>query len=669
MPQKEEQKSRTPSGNIIQYQVKNIRTFFSPEKDFINESEENFKGETNSVQSSVKSVSTCQGVKKGVTSVTSQSYEDQNKQLDNTSDSEDESVYYATPPVTPARSKGILNRVQAAKLIKEDFKSSSDINMASLDPATVNQPDSNTESTPKQVVKQITEELQQMMDVTTDDEPQTMSVATVHAMFKRLQVSIEQCSVFNASQHINTDTEQISKKIADLETQNKAVKGAVHHMWDRHSELAARMQKAEVNNYRKMVVLTGLYTSRDKELARLEIKFFLDTEIGVRCEIEDYFEIGSATPKAKVITFRSIRDKEQVMNQKHYLKNSRNDDGKKYYINDYFSPEQNERRRVQREMMKYNKLQDEENQVDINYDQGQFVVEGTPFYGAIDAPAAHEMMDLSTAELEKVLKLPICKGPEVAADGNRFIGYTYAVQNIQQIKSAYLKMRICNPKARHIICAFNLPCEKKQEYLMKGYCDDGEHSAGAKLLEAMVGSDMENRVVFIVRYYSGKKLGGSRFDYIFQAMEKCLELYPYNDVLKVSQELKYDVEISPPQSLQGDENTQEKHLQTTAKDAPQDPTPAEAQQMLNKKAQHHRKSQEQFQRQSRSDRGYGRGNSHTYAASVQQKRRQPSYEDETYNTGQYKRQSFFEQRLYHRNGTPVKSGGLYHRFRKRGMLY
>ena len=66
-------------------------------------------------------------------------------------------------------------------------------------------------------------------------------------------------------------------------------------------------------------------------------------------------------------------------------------------------------------------------------------------------------------------------------------------------------MRLCYPTARHIICAYNLPGEKHHRY--KGYCDDGEHGAGAKILQYLLDNNLLCRVIFVTRIYSGVKLG------------------------------------------------------------------------------------------------------------------------------------------------------------------
>ena len=97
-----------------------------------------------------------------------------------------------------------------------------------------------------------------------------------------------------------------------------------------------------------------------------------------------------------------------------------------------------------------------------------------------------DILDLKTSKLQEILKIPVCKGPEIVEQENGFIGFTYAVDNIDTINDCYLKMRLCYPKARHIICAYIVETEGEEQHHCQNCCDDGEHGAGNKLLEYMI---------------------------------------------------------------------------------------------------------------------------------------------------------------------------------------
>ena len=133
---------------------------------------------------------------------------------------------------------------------------------------------------------------------------------------------------------------------------------------------------------------------------------------------------------------------------------------------------------------------------------------------------------MSTQKVKQIIDTPVCKGELTKIDDNQFTGYTAPVNRLSTIQDMYLKMKLCNPKAKHVICAYYLPGEDTLS--CRGYCDDGEHGAGSKLLKLLIENDLQNWVVFVTRVY-GNKLGSSRHRYILEAALKCLEMYPENE--------------------------------------------------------------------------------------------------------------------------------------------
>ena len=83
-----------------------------------------------------------------------------------------------------------------------------------------------------------------------------------------------------------------------------------------------------------------------------------------------------------------------------------------------------------------------------------------------------------------------------------------------------MRLRICHPKARHIMCAYLLP--ESEKFGNSGACDDGEHGAAMKILSYMLEKRLESRAIFVARYYNGIKIGPSRFKCILEAVESCI---------------------------------------------------------------------------------------------------------------------------------------------------
>ena len=228
---------------------------------------------------------------------------------------------------------------------------------------------------------------------------------------------------------------------------------------------------------------------------------------------------------------------------KSYLKGIKNEDGNYYYINEFYSPEKLESRRYQQKIFKENDDAGA-NKKSMNFKKGELWVGSEKFAKNIQPPNAQDLLDMTVEEVQEVSEMEINNGPSIEKEQNRFIGYTVCANNIKKIQRAYFKLRLMHPKARHILCAYYIDEEEEESYHRKGYCDDGEYAAASKLLEILTDNCMENRAIFVVRYYSGNKLGQGRFECIREAAEECLKLNLYNSVTKETQDMCNDDMVS-----------------------------------------------------------------------------------------------------------------------------
>ena len=249
-------------------------------------------------------------------------------------------------------------------------------------------------------------------------------------------------------------------------------------MWDKVEEVKERLDKLEVSQHKRMITLAGLYTDDIYENKFVVIQqiadFFADT-MGYRPAIDDVYEIGDAMPRMKVVIFQSIKDKGLIMKYKSFLKDFKNESNKSYFVNDFFPPQQNEERRHNRVMLKANE-EKADNKLNMEIKGGRLLIDGEQYINKVTPPNPQQIVDLSVEELEKVMKARICKGQLVEKDGNQFIAFTYCVESCKQVNEAYLKMRLCYPKARHIMCAYRVK-EEELDQNKQGANDDGEHSA------------------------------------------------------------------------------------------------------------------------------------------------------------------------------------------------
>ncbi len=93
----------------------------------------------------------------------------------------------------------------------------------------------------------------------------------------------------------------------------------------------------------------------------------------------------------------------------------------------------------------------------------------------------------------------------IEVEKSKFIGLLYPLQKEEEFKEILKSLQKEHKKARHIVYAYRIGTKSKSN-------DDGEPkgTAGRPLLELLYKKDLNNLVLFVVRYFGGTKLGAGR---------------------------------------------------------------------------------------------------------------------------------------------------------------
>ena len=83
---------------------------------------------------------------------------------------------------------------------------------------------------------------------------------------------------------------------------------------------------------------------------------------------------------------------------------------------------------------------------------------------------------------------------------SHFRGHVAKVKNSKEINAAYKKIRLLYPESNHIMMAYTIKNHT-------GFHDDGEYSAGDKLLQILLQRCLNNMVVFVMREFGGPPTG------------------------------------------------------------------------------------------------------------------------------------------------------------------
>ena len=94
---------------------------------------------------------------------------------------------------------------------------------------------------------------------------------------------------------------------------------------------------------------------------------------------------------------------------------------------------------------------------------------------------------------------------KIEVEKSKFIGLLFPLNKEEDFKEILKSLQKEHKKARHIVYAYRIGVKSKSN-------DDGEPkgTAGRPLLELLHKKELNNLVLFVVRYFGGIKLGAGR---------------------------------------------------------------------------------------------------------------------------------------------------------------
>ena len=329
----------------------------------------------------------------------------------------------------------------------------------------------------------------------------------------------------------DTTIEKMKKEIQDLKRKSKLTEEVIQYNTCIISDLASKLDNVELNNTKRMAVLTGLQTPDKKKDYKEKVCDFMAENFQAYEVIEDVYKIGFKQPRPLVITFISSVEKEKIFQQKGKLKDLVVD--KPIYLNHYITAAENEKRKRQRYIVSEMKKKD--TTVEVEYTKDGLKVGSSVYRKQVESPKPSDLLQYSVQELDEILKVKTVRGPEISSKDSKFVAYIMDTNKIQTVRDAYFKIRLLNARARHIVCAYNIECADQQEHLFQDFCDDEEHGAGARLLAEMKKAGITQRAIFVARFCGKEKLKDDRIQCYVNAAYSLMAQKPLNSITKKNQ--------------------------------------------------------------------------------------------------------------------------------------
>ena len=336
-------------------------------------------------------------------------------------------------------------------------------------------------------------------------------------------------SVNDAFESEFSEISKLKEELRHFKFRNRTLTDVVDAMHTEIADLKTRIEGIELNSAKYALSISNLEIDDTKREGILQLKNFIADFLGLNITVEDFYKLGSSKSRLIVFFLQTMQQKRDILRFKKLLKDERNRFGMKYYINDYVPAATQEKRRKERELVQQCKAES----LSTEYVKGKLTIQGSPFKQKVVPPSPKDLVDLKPEELKKVLDRKLQQNGRVTQDGSIFEGYTTEVETFQQVRELYIKVRLMQPGARHIICAYWLNDENP--HYCHDYCNDGEPGAGRRLMDYMIQCGQKNRVIFISRKYGGVRMGVDRFECYLAAAKTVVKANSWNSVLKLEQ--------------------------------------------------------------------------------------------------------------------------------------
>ena len=291
--------------------------------------------------------------------------------------------------------------------------------------------------------------------------------------------------------HEMNDVKALKEELKHFKYRNRALTDTVERLHVEMEDLKLRLENVEASGQKTAISISGLNMSGTKAERAQHIEAFVYDYLGITVNVQDHFLMGASDPKLTIVYLQNMKEKREVMRYKYCLKNVKNQQGKSIYINDYTPVNLQEKRHREFKIRIDN--DNREQPLKIEYLKGKMVIQGETYIRKVTPPSPKAIVDMSSKELKAILDMDILQSGKVTQDKSIFQGYIASVSNHQQIRDLYVKTRMLQPTARHVVCAYIIKGE--QTHYCQDYCDDGEPGAGRHLLEFMTQNNLQSKVI------------------------------------------------------------------------------------------------------------------------------------------------------------------------------
>ena len=386
------------------------------------------------------------------------------------------------------------------------------------------------------------------LDTTTESENRStnvMDVQLVVKMFHDLSTKMTDLQTSNATKEQalkKVETRQdrdartireLRKEVTQYKKKTEVLTSVVESLGNNQTEITNRLDMMELRGMKNSIVINGLRTDNKTLKCVEQVRQFISQELEEEVTITDCFKLGMGERKPVVIAVQSFMQKTmlyQAMDKyRKYCEEAEVD--QEVYMSDYLPAEMKERRRREREIFRANE-NNTSTKIDMEITRRKLVIQKEDYVKKVTPPSATDILNYTEEEIDQVCKMEVKGGDKFTDQGSEFFSFILPTNNFDAIKKAYMKLRLMFPQGKHIMCAYNIPGMPRCYH--EDYCEDKEIGSGRFLLNLIKRNNLTQIAIFVIRIQNGPKIGAMRFKLIEKAVQSAVNKNSFNKFMNAN---------------------------------------------------------------------------------------------------------------------------------------
>ena len=335
------------------------------------------------------------------------------------------------------------------------------------------------------------------------------------------------------------EVHKLKKEVELYKRKHQVMSGIVGHLSTIISDVESKMDIMDLRSMRRHLIVSGIETTgRITECTKKIEKVFAE-KFEIEIKIIDGFKLGVGPKKPIVVLVDSIVSRAAIFQaMETYRKTCEEEDiAPNIFVSDYIPAEKKEKKRREKEILRQNQ-RDTSSTTSMTIEKTGLKVNGDAYKPRISPPDPTKVLEYSEAHLDAIYDTELTAGEKITHDGSVFTAFVIPANAHLTVENAYMKLRLKYPLAKSIMCGYSIPGMPRYQH--EEFCDDRETSGGRVIMNLIKKHHLSNIALFVIREQKGGNIGYKRFECIQQAIENVMSRKPYNKFTNSRQYLMPD---------------------------------------------------------------------------------------------------------------------------------